>query len=119
MRSEGEEAGTLAFRPPDGVLKVGESKEIECVLTGAGGSSTVSLAQFGLTDLHEKSSLLSTDVASLPVRVKPPVGHESYPIPGSTVIQCSYEMSGGVRLVQNLTVRVLREWSIGFLCCSV
>ena len=118
VRSEPDLDGALAFRPGDGLLKVGDSTEIECVLTGAEGdsnnynASSGPVDRFRLVDLHAQSSLLSADVSSLPVRVKPPLGYTTYPNSGSTVIQCSYAIADGLQLEKNLTVRVLRESSI-------
>jgi hypothetical protein len=112
-RTESDFSGTLAFRPANGTVRVGETTEIECVLTGAAGASNASNAsntgQFGLVDLLNRSSLLSTDTSSPPARAKPPHGQTSYTNSGWTVIQCTYAGPGGVELVKNLTVRVLRE----------
>ena len=105
----GPELDKLHFSPPDGILRVGQSQPISCLLDSVTGMNVT--GTFDLLDAGSRADLLSTEVSSIPVQVRPPVGSETYRTAGSTLIVCSYMYPSGMRLQRNLTVRILREFT--------
>lgn len=98
----------VVFVPANGILHVGSSDEIQCILVGDQPESNV--GQFILTDMRSRGDLLSTDDTTVPVSIRPPKGETTYPKYGSTVVRCAWEhMTTGERFERNLTVRILRE----------
>jgi len=99
----------VLFRPADGILRVGSSESIECILDV--NESVVVQGTFELQDMQARGDLLSTDNQARPVVIRPPEGEETYPKPGSTFVRCMWEQSGtGQKAERNLTVRILREF---------
>ena len=99
----------MVFRPSDGILYVGSSKEIECVLESNATSSES--GKYGLKDLKSRGDLISTNEASVPVRISPPEGAATYPLHGWTEVECTWTHgTTGKQTARNLTVRILREF---------
>lgn len=106
----GPDLDKLRFSPSDGILRVGQSQPISCLLDSVAGGVNVT-GTFDLLDAGSRTDLLSTNASSIPVQVRPPVGSKTYETAGSTLIVCSYVYPSGMRLQRNLTVRILREFT--------
>ncbi|KAF5396019.1 hypothetical protein PHET_11209 [Paragonimus heterotremus] len=60
-----------------------------------------------LTDLYSRTHLLSTNMASSPMRIEPPSKMSVYPFPGDTVISCTFTNKWNQIWQENLTVEIM------------
>ncbi|KAF8561449.1 hypothetical protein P879_10053 [Paragonimus westermani] len=95
----------IRFEPPDGVLHVLSSQTIACILR----EDTESNGTFTMTDLYSRTHLLSISVDSLPTRIEPPSKMSVYPLPGSTVVSCTFTNKWNQTWQEYLTVEIRRE----------
>ncbi|KAF6777060.1 hypothetical protein AHF37_03617 [Paragonimus kellicotti] len=93
----------IRFEPPDGILHVFSSQTIACILKeGMESNGTLTLR-----DLYSRTHLLSTNVASSPMRIEPPLKMSVYPFPGDTVISCTFTNKWNQIWQENLTVEIM------------
>ncbi|KAA0183761.1 hypothetical protein FBUS_09400 [Fasciolopsis buskii] len=120
--SERRQTDSVVFDPPNGKIHVGDRTEFKCVRQPNEDTKTNSnnwtdgSAYFRLTDLTNRTDLLSTRNGELFGSVLPPKWMMEYKTAGSTVVRCEYIRDGETKAATELHVHILREFNLVNIC---
>ncbi|KAA0192481.1 hypothetical protein FBUS_08569 [Fasciolopsis buskii] len=119
--SERRQIDSVIFEPSNGMIHVGDRTEFKCIRqpnenTSSGSNNwTDGSAYFRLTDLMDRTDLLSTRNGELFGSVLPPKWLTEYGTVGSTVVRCEYIRDGETKATTELHVHILREFNLAII----
>ena len=106
----------MEFRPGHGYLKVGTDENIVCVLTNSSESVNQEW-RLVITDLQDRTDLLSVRDDPIRAQISPPQGSQFYPKHGKTMVRCQYinNLDNQSWASRDLMIHILREFAVQFL----
>lgn len=112
-----EQNDSVIFEPSRGIIRVGDRTEFKCIRPTDEDSNIIgkdwtdARAYFRLTDLTNRTDLLSTRDGEWFGSVLPPKWLTEYVTVGSTIVRCEYIREGETKATTELHVHILREFN--------
>ena len=100
----------VKFRPAHGYVHVGTNEKIDCILTDSSAPVNPEWKLL-ITDLQNRTDLLSVHQGPIRAQISPPKGSQSYPKYGQALVRCQYvdTMNNQSWASRDLVVHILRK----------